>query len=149
MAKLPVAERFWAKVDRGGPGDCWLWVAGRNTDGYGRFKVGGRHVKAHRWAYESLVGPIPEGLEIDHLCRNPPCVNPAHMEPVVHRENLLRGDTLPAVQVARTHCPQGHPYAGDNLRVSSDGRRVCRACHRRRMAERRARRRLASSWSRL
>lgn len=84
-------ERFWSKVDASG--DCWEWTAGVNNRGYGYFHVavGQSPVGAHRFAYEQLVGPIPDGLVIDHLCRNPPCVNPDHLEPVRFRENLMRG----------------------------------------------------------
>jgi hypothetical protein len=92
----PEAERFWPQVDFDGPGGCWLWTGQANKGGYGAFSVGSRYdgnrrgVRAHRWAYEALVGPIPEGLQLDHLCRNPPCVNPAHLEPVTHAENMRR-----------------------------------------------------------
>lgn len=120
-------DRFWAKVDQSG--DCWTWAGVKDDRGYGRFTVQGRKVLTHRFAYELLVGPIPDGLVIDHLCRNPRCVNPAHLEPVTTRENLLRGNTITAAQVARTHCPQGHPYAGENLAID-DGARRCRKCHR-------------------
>ncbi len=82
-------ERFWAKVDRSG--ECWLWTGNVYRDGYGQFYVERRQVRAHRWAYESEVGPIPEGLVLDHLCRVRLCVRPSHLEPVTNRENLLRG----------------------------------------------------------
>ena len=88
----------------------------------------------HRVAYEAAVGPIPEGLQLDHLCRNTLCTNPAHLEPVTCRENLLRGNTLQAANAAKTHCPYGHPYAGENLRVrrlkSGGLGRSCRECAR-------------------
>ena len=80
--------RFWAKVDRSG--SCWLWLAA-TSHGYGTFQSNGKLVRAHRYAYELLVGPIPGGLVIDHLCRTTACVNPEHLEPVTQRENLLRG----------------------------------------------------------
>ena len=90
---VPVEVRFWAKVDVGHPLGCWTWIAGRTSRGYGSFGQGGpkRRVYAHRYAYELLVGPIPDGLVIDHLCRNPSCVNPDHLEPVTHQENCRRG----------------------------------------------------------
>lgn len=91
--RLPA--RFWNKVQPLANG-CWEWVAARTRDGYGRYWVNPSHVLAHRWAYEKLTGPIPTGLESDHLCRNRACVNPAHIEPVTRRENLLRGDTVAA-----------------------------------------------------
>lgn len=86
----PEVERFWEKVDRQEVG-CWLWTAYRNRDGYGRFRPYRRdQVMAHRYAYELMVGPIPDGLQLDHLCRNPGCVNPSHLEAVTERENLGR-----------------------------------------------------------
>ena len=94
---LAEAERFWGKVDLDGPDGCWLWTASTDKDGYGQFGVGSQidgtatMAKSHRWAHEHLVGPIPEGLQIDHLCRVRSCVNPGHLEPVTNRENLRRG----------------------------------------------------------
>ena len=120
--------RFWSKVDRSG--DCWIWGAYVNNTGYGIVKVDGRCEKAHRIAYQISVGPIPDGLTIDHLCRNKTCVNPAHMEPVTIRVNVLRGGCPPAQNARRTHCPSGHPYSGGNLYVSPRGWRYCRACQR-------------------
>lgn len=127
-------ERFWAKVDQRGPlmpemdAPCWMWIGHVSEDGYGTFSAG-RMVKAHRFAYELLVGPIPEGLMIDHRCRNTRCVNPTHLEPVTNRVNILRG-TSPAARHARqTHCKRGHLLSGKNLYVRpGDGARVCRAC---------------------
>lgn len=85
----PTAEqRFWAKVDKSG--DCWLWLASANRKGYGHIWLNGRYEQAHRYAYEIAVGPIPLGLQIDHLCRTPQCVNPQHLEPVTLEENSRR-----------------------------------------------------------
>lgn len=121
---LTVLDRFWSKLDKSD--GCWLWTAACNRDGYGAFSVNGRMVKAHRFAYEELVGPIPDGLVIDHLCRNRECVNPAHLEPVTHVENVRRG--RPGDQNRRkTHCPMGHPYDDANT-IHKNGRRFCRAC---------------------
>lgn len=93
MRGVEASERFWAKVER--TADCWEWQGSRDRGGYGSFNAlgvrGSPTVLAHRWAYEALVGPIPEGLVIDHLCENPPCCNPAHMEPVTVAENTRRG----------------------------------------------------------
>lgn len=136
-ARRSPAVRFWEKVNK--TENCWLW-AGSTSVGYGRFYVDGHTVGAHRWAYESLVGPIPDGLVLDHLCRTPACVNPAHLEPVTQRENLLRGDTLPAAQARRSHCKHGHPYVESNLRYRRDGSRQCRECDRTYCREQRARR---------
>lgn len=92
--------RFWSKVNKDGPlptwapflGPCWLWTSRQDRDGYGRFAVEGKDFRAHRFAYKDLVGPIPDGLTIDHLCRVPGCVNPAHMEPVTAGENKRRAN---------------------------------------------------------
>lgn len=130
--RLP--ERFWAKVSVATSG-CWLWTA-TTSGGYGRYSHGGRRWAAHRVTYVTFVGPIAEGLCLDHLCRNRACVNPAHLEPVTNRENVLRGVGLPAQHARNTHCPQGHPYDDENTRVAAKGYRVCRTCHRER--ERRA-----------
>lgn len=116
---MTIEDRFWPKVDRGGPDECWGWLAHRNPKGYGRFSVTRtHHVQAHRFAYEQEVGPIPTGLTLDHLCRNRGCVNPAHLEPVTNRENVLRGETLPALNIRKTRCPNGHVLERDgNARV--------------------------------
>lgn len=126
---LRLAERFFAKVDKRGRDECWLWRAAL-SNGYGAFWLHGHQEPAHRVAYKMLIGPIPEGLTIDHLCRNRPCVNPAHMEPVTNGENVLRGIGITAINVTKTHCPQGHPYDEANTIVSRTGKRSCRACHR-------------------
>lgn len=115
---------------------CWVWGGSHSPSGYGYISsITGldgvtRNVRAHRFVYELLVGPIPEGLTIDHLCRVRDCVNPAHLEPVTSRENTLRGNTLPAANAAKTHCPQGHGYTTENTYVTSMGRRMCRSCRR-------------------
>lgn len=124
--------RFWAKVLIGD--DCWEWTASKDGPGYGIFRLNRRLYKAHRISYELLVGKIPDGLVIDHLCRNRACVNPSHMEPVTNRENILRGEGLAAKQARQTHCKYGHPLFGSNLYVlprgSKKGMRQCRECHR-------------------
>lgn len=128
-----VERRFWRKVDRsaGGAG-CWVWTACLNSYGYGQFAATGRQVQAHRFSYELLIGAIPHGLDIDHLCRNRACVNPAHLEPVTRRVNLLRGETIVAECAAKTECPVGHVYDDANTRIDRRGARRCRACHRER-----------------
>lgn len=127
LGHAPTAEeRFWSRVDK--TGDCWLWTGARNTAGYGHLRVNGPQAIAHRFAYELLVGPIPAGLHLDHLCRNHGCVNPAHLEPVTCRENLMRGEGFAAVNAAKTHCPRNHEYDLLNTYFTSDGKRMCRTC---------------------
>ena len=127
--KIPVADRLARKLvimDTG----CIEWTGSKNDKGYGTFYDGlGSSVMAHRWSYENLVGPIPAGRYLDHLCRNRACVNPSHPEPVTQRENLLRGSTIPAANATKTHCPSGHPYSGGNLYTPpGTNSRLCRAC---------------------
>ena len=123
--------RFWSKVDKSG--DCWLWTAAKSHDGYGLFRYGGKNAYAHRVSYEWANGPVVPGLDLDHLCRVRSCVNPAHLEPVTRRINLLRGDTRIAHNIATTHCPQGHAYDALNTYVRPrGGTRDCRTCHRER-----------------
>lgn len=98
-------ERFWVKFTRD-PSGCWVWTAAVDkVTGYGKFHVASETMGyAHRFAYETLVGPIPDGLDIDHLCRNRACVNPAHLEPVTRQVNLLRGETLAAAHAGDRDC---------------------------------------------
>lgn len=116
-------KRFWAKVVKG---QCWVWN-GANVKGYGQFWNGKRTVMAHRFGYELFKGNIPDGLTLDHLCRNPSCVRWDHLEAVTLKENILRSDSACAVHARKTHCPQGHPYSGDNLSKRKIGR-ACRIC---------------------
>ncbi len=134
-----LAERFWAKVNK--TETCWLWTAGQRSWGYGSFWDGVRKKRwsAHRFAYELLVGGIPDGLVLDHLCRTPLCVNPEHLEPVGIRENTLRGVGPSAIHATRTSCPAGHAYDAENT-YEHKGKRYCRACQRKRDRERRRRR---------
>jgi hypothetical protein len=127
-SRLP--DRFWSKCIPEPNSVCWLWLGAVTQQGYGRISVGNRRcVMAYRFAFEHAVGPIPNGLDLDHLCRNGYCVNPAHLEPVTHRENMLRGDTFAARQSRVTHCPRGHAYDSINTRTRR-GKRECRTCAR-------------------
>jgi hypothetical protein len=117
--------------------DCWTWVgASDNKLGYGRVSVDGANRPAHRVVHEALRGPV-NAETLDHLCRNPPCVNPSHLQPVSIRENTLRGDTIPAKNLRKTHCPRGHLLVMGNLLPSRGIRRVCWTCDANRTARRR------------
>lgn len=134
-----VANRFWPKVDKAG--DCWLWTGVRNPKGYGRFHLGGRLLMAHRIAYELTVGPIPEGMQLDHLCRTRACVRPDHLEPVTQRVNILRGVAPSAQNAQRAECVNGHAFTPANTYTTPNGRRQCRVCIRARGERSAARRR--------
>jgi hypothetical protein len=110
--------------------NCWLWAGNCKPDGYGRLwdTAINRYVYAHRLIYEALVGPIPDSLQLDHLCRVPQCINPEHLEPVTQRTNILRGNAPPARHARKKHCKYGHPLSGDNLVISYRGHRQCKAC---------------------
>lgn len=127
---MELGDRFWSKVDA--DGDCWEWTASVNVrHGYGQFHWKGRPHRAHVLAWESLVGPVAEGHELDHRCRNRRCVNPDHLEPVTRRVNTLRSPTAPtAINARKTHCIRGHALRGTNLYVRPNGHRNCRSCRR-------------------
>jgi hypothetical protein len=117
---------YWLPEAPAGP--CIPWEGSLRPDGYGRRCSGGRWRSAHRLAYMEQVGPIPDGLQIDHLCRNRACVNVGHMELVTQRENILRGLSPTAFHARKTHCPVGHPYDSENTYVARNGHRECRIC---------------------
>lgn len=134
-----ITERFWDKVEF--TGFCWLWTAHINSGGYGTFRGRDRRmVKAHRFAYETLLGPIPNGQHLDHLCRVRRCVNPDHLEAVEPRVNTLRGMSPTAILARKVLCSRGHKLSGDNLAIVK-GRRCCRECDRIRGAAYRERKR--------
>lgn len=112
-------------------GFCWLWMGAR-TGGYGNVRVNGRTTKAHRAVYEHLVGPIPEGMHLDHLCRTKACVNPDHLEPVTGEENSRRAVEAQVSGRDWDYCPNDHRYTPENTYVRTDGTRSCRTCGRNR-----------------
>lgn len=152
MRASPV-DRFRKKYQEDPVTGCWLWTAGSAGEGYGTFFTGEylpsgnpRMQRAHIWSYEHFVGPIPEGLELDHVCHTEDpdclggpcahrrCVNPDHLEPVTPLENRRRGKrgrrgiARGQQQSSKTHCPRGHPYTGSNLYTDPKGGRRCREC---------------------
>jgi HNH endonuclease len=142
-------RKLWERVDKNGPipvhrpelGPCWVWTGALTEKGYGRLRIDGKNIRVHRLMYERFIGPIPDGLEIDHLCRNRACVNAAegHLEAVTHHTNMLRGD-----MATRTNCINGHPLEEGNLVPRKDGYRECLECHRTHSREGARRRRTAA-----
>lgn len=115
------------------PDTCFLWAGATTTSGYGQATFGGRHVYAHRLLYQLMRGQIPEGMVIDHLCRQPLCVNPAHLEVVTNAENIRRGNSPGAIAARTNRCMRGHELTPENTYIRLDnGHRMCRACRRER-----------------
>lgn len=108
---------------------CWIWLGHITPKGYGLIKIKRQDRLVHRFVYERFKGPIPAGLQIDHLCRMRCCVNPDHLECVTSRVNTLRGFNPPAMNARKTHCKNGHPLVGENVIVRPrDASRECRLC---------------------
>jgi phage terminase large subunit-like protein len=131
MKSLPTNEaRFWAYAQPNRYG-CWAWTGSINPLGYGSLRlIEKRNKAAHLFAYELLIGPVPDGLVLDHLCQNRACCNPHHLEPVTRWENTRRGRNHIAANARKTHCMRGHALSGENVRVGARGRRSCRQCER-------------------
>lgn len=134
--RIPAWLRFIVKrriLDNG----CHEWIASRDPTKYGKFGYG-KDQYAHRVAYRIFVGDIPKGMTIDHYrypqdgCIGPACVNPDHLRVATQQENILRSEGISARAARATHCPSGHPYAGDNLYINPKGHRLCRECNRQR-----------------
>lgn len=124
--------RYWALVDKRGPAECWPWK-GKFCKGHGVLPWAARYRGAHKFGYELAKGPVPDGLEIDHLCRNRACQNPAHMEPVTSRVNTMRGNAVSARHARATHCKRGHAKVPENINIRvSKGREYkrCKICAR-------------------
>lgn len=131
-----VLDRFATRVLVGD--GCWGWTGSFNSSGYAQLYLRpGRSLVAHRFAYELLVGPIPEGMVLDHLCRNRACSNPSHLEIVTRGENTLRGETITAANRDKTHCKRGHEFDDANTYLRY-GKRSCRTCRTDSTRERRA-----------
>lgn len=121
-------DLFFEKVTLGDETECWWWQAAVDRKGYGLFWNGRKSAFAHRYIYEEFVAPIPDGLVIDHLCCEPSCVNPAHMEVVTSKENSLRGNGATAMNARKTHCKRGHEFTDENTYFQNPNSRTCRQC---------------------
>jgi len=133
-------ERIAKRISPEPNSGCWLWTGKAGVRGYGQIRVGSGKVRqAHIVVFETLVGKVPTGLELDHKCRVHSCVNPQHLEAVTHKENMRRGlQTIQTLQSSKTECPKGHAYEGDNFRRDRRGKRICRICDRDRRRQERS-----------
>jgi len=122
--------KFWSMVDVGKPEECWPWT-GKLYNGYGFFALLGKSRGAHRASFTIAHGAIPDGMWVDHVCRNRACVNPAHLRAVTPKTNALENNIgLTAQNAVKTHCDKGHKLAGENLRIEKRGWRLCVICQR-------------------
>ena len=127
---LAIPQRFWDKVVPVTESGCWIWVGSTTPEGYGQTSFNSKLILAHRVAYKAANGSLTKGLTIDHLCRVRCCVNPAHLQEVTHRVNILRGTSMSARHARKTHCIHGHPFDETNTMSPRNGWRQCRACAR-------------------
>lgn len=141
--RLDPIRNWWTKLERT-PDGCWVWTAGTDQDGYGKFAIGlgGQnqiHTRAHRFAYEVFIGPIPDGMVVCHSCDNPPCANPDHLwlgTPIDNNADKVAKDRqakvwgLPLTRARQTHCKYGHEFTPENTYVSGRGHRSCKTCRR-------------------
>ena len=142
-AHIKPETRFWNNIIK--TDTCWLWQ-GSLGNRYGALSVNNKKVLAHRFSYELHVGPIPVGLELDHLCRVPACVNPEHLEAVTHRSNVLRGESGSALAARQTHCMNGHELTPENCyEPTKENPRRCIACNRARAAPEAVRKELVTA----
>lgn len=130
--RRPQLPDFWDRVEKSA--GCWLWKGSSRDDRYGQYQRDGVYHLAHRYAYEQVRGPIPEGMELDHLCRRPRCVRPDHLEAVTPTVNQHRGYGFSGINHRKTHCINGHELSGANVQIQRTGKRAgrrrCLACHR-------------------
>lgn len=146
IQRMPVADRLWERVSPEPNTGCWLWTGSMAGAGYGHLRVNGQLWYAHRLSYVTHRGPIPEGTELDHLCRTRCCINPAHLEAVSHRENWRRSRAPNAIGYTVAACRRGHPRSKENT-GQSGGNNYCRVCHRQNVAAAYAKQKLAAEQS--
>ncbi len=126
---METIQRFMNKVDISSDSDCVFWIGSKDYGGYGRFNVAGVNSFAHRYIYEISEGPIPEGMFIDHICRNRSCVNTLHLRVVTPRQNSLENSvSIPAIRHKQVECVNGHKFDAANTYRTKNGLRQCRKC---------------------